>query len=253
MKSCAIVGFGKFGQLLASILKDDFEIQVVTSSDEKKLLARSSGYNPIEKHQLKNSDYIFVTPPISAFEGVIKNIAPHLGKDNVVMDACSVKAHPARVMRERLAHTQSIATHPLFGPESITDGLEGLRIMLSNINANQENYDFWKRHWMDKGLNVIESSPEEHDQETIYTQGMAFLLAHLLGDVGAKPKTFLTENYTMLEEVEKNLLADTDQLFIDLLAYNPEFHKFKSELELALAKLKENLEKAEVKSRDIYK
>ena len=58
-------------------------------------------------------------------------IAPLLSPDALVIDVCSVKEYPVRLMKELLPERVSIlATHPMFGPDSAAHALQGRKIVL---------------------------------------------------------------------------------------------------------------------------
>src|SRR3989344_3851754 len=58
MKKVAIVGFGRFGKILKSLLEKDFELTIINKNNTVDIV---------------NSDVIFYCVPISAFESVIKS------------------------------------------------------------------------------------------------------------------------------------------------------------------------------------
>jgi prephenate dehydrogenase len=98
-RTVGIVGFGRFGQLLARILEKDYEVSVVEASPSLHDTAQSRGYRLIEQADLGGVDVIVLAVPISAIEQVIRTIAPYVRDEQVVMDICSVKVHPASLMR----------------------------------------------------------------------------------------------------------------------------------------------------------
>ena len=60
------------------------------------------------------SDVLFLTVPINAFESVVSSIVPFLSPDTIVVDICSVKLHPVSVLQRYLPNCQYLSTHPMF-------------------------------------------------------------------------------------------------------------------------------------------
>src|SRR5512136_288369 len=77
------------------------------------------------------SDLILLAVPISTVEAVCRDMASLLKPGQLVVDTCSVKEKPVRMMLAELPeYVQILGTHPLFGPDSGKKGIAGLKITL---------------------------------------------------------------------------------------------------------------------------
>lgn len=248
MKKLVIVGFGRFGKLLAELTGDTFEVSVVEMDSDKQKLASAAGYQVVSVKDISAADYVFLAVPISALESTIKQMAPYTTSKQVVSDVCSVKVYPARLMQQYLSHCQIIAMHPLFGPDSASRGLQGLKLVLCQLGANAEHVAFWKGFWRQKGIEVTESTPEEHDKDSVYSQAFTYSIARMISEMRIPPLRFTTRSYDSIKEVADLSANDSEQLFHDMLYYNPYFSEMKAQLEAASAEVLAKLDEIEEKA-----
>ena len=79
--------------------------------------------------------------PVPMLGECLAGIAPHLRPGQVVVDVCSVKAGPAALMRRLLPEgVEILATHPMFGPQSMPQSLSGGRIVICPLRGGR-----WRR------------------------------------------------------------------------------------------------------------
>lgn len=221
MKRMTIVGFGRFGQLLAGIACDEFEVGIVEADTKKQALARKQDYTVQKPKDLKDADIIVLAVPISALEGVIQKIAQFVGKKQVVVDVCSVKVFPVALMNKYLPDAQTLATHPLFGPDSTKAGLKGLKVAFCPLGIDAKNLASLKKFWESKGVEVIETTPEQHDRDMIYSLAFTHTIARIIGGMDMPDINLTTKNYEAIKQVAGLSMKDTEQLFHDMLYYNP--------------------------------
>lgn len=221
----SIIGFGRFGQVLAGILKDDFSVQVFDTSDKSKE-AKKIGVKFVELTEALNSSTIFYAIPINRFTEIIEKHASLLQKqqeEKLLIDVLSVKSYPKNVFQKFLPkNCHALLTHPLFGPDSLkVNGLPGLRIVMDQFTSRKADYAFWKKYFSNKGLQVIEMSAEKHDQLASYSQGIAFFIAKMLGELHLDYSSIDTLWAQKLIEITKALNNDSWELFVDLQTKNP--------------------------------
>lgn len=244
-QNLCIIGYGRLGETLADILKDYFDISILDSNTQRADLAASKGFSVISKPDLSSIYAIILCVPISKFETTIETIKPHIAADAVVMDTCSVKVMPARVMTEELPDSiQIIATHPLFGPDSINRGLSSLSIVTYPVQANSETFAAWDKLWSQTGLNVINTTPEEHDKTTAYTLGMTHFFGRIMGELELEPQALTTVGYNALYEVMMQTNSDTWQLFYDMQRFNPYAQDMRSRVYAAIQAVEAKLDEA---------
>jgi len=224
MEKIAIVGFGRFGKTLFRLLKDDFELVIVKR------------HNP---QDITKADVVFYCVPISSFESVVKSHKRFFRETHLLIDALSVKLHPKKIFEKYLKglKTQALLTHPMFGPDSSKNGFSRLPMIVDQFRASDENFDFWKKFFVSKGLNVIELSPEEHDKLAANSQGLTHFIGRLLEQFRFKPTLIDSLGAKKLNEVMDQTCNDTWQLFSDLQGFNPFTKKMRVRFGLAYDKI----------------
>ncbi|NMB83808.1 prephenate dehydrogenase/arogenate dehydrogenase family protein [Candidatus Roizmanbacteria bacterium] len=222
-KKVSIVGFGRFGQTLYRLLKDDFQITLYNRHPQVFEKIKVDGKTVIAEKiaDIYRSEVIFYCVPIAVFKSVINSHRRYF-KKHLLVDVLSVKEHPAKIFRKYLKGTeaQAILTHPMFGPDSSQSGFSNLPLVMDKFLSDGNNYAFWKKYFSDKGLSIIEISPEEHDRLAANSQGLTHFIGRLLAEFGFKPTEIDTYGTKKLHEVESQTCNDTWQLFTNLQNYN---------------------------------
>lgn len=230
MKRVAIVGFGRFGELLCDLLAPNHSLAVVESNTARRQLAKDKGYSLIDITDIGACDVVVFAVPISAIEEVVAQATQCVTADQLVMDICSVKVYPVRVMRQMLSHCQIIATHPMFGPDSASKGLEGLQVAICPIRASDANVEMVVSFWQKLGVEVLMTTPEAHDKDAAYSQAFTYSIAKLILGVDVTHVRLTTRSFNAIAEVARLSANDSPQLFHDMLYYNPYFASMKAKL-----------------------
>src|SRR5438046_745808 len=217
MRKVTIVGYGRFGETLYRLLRDDFEVRVVV----RKRRDSQPGYIVDDLAEAYSSEVIFFAVPISAFEKVLKNHLPYITDAHVLVDVLSVKEYPKRIFERYVkGDTQVLLTHPMFGPDSSQNGFDGLPIVLDKFRTNQQEYVFWLDYFRSKKLKVIEMTAQEHDRLAAKSQGVTHLLGRVLEKYHFRKTEIDSLGTQKLHEVTAQTCNDTWQLFKDLQQYN---------------------------------
>lgn len=219
----AIIGFGRFGQLLTKIFLQcsNAHIQVVSS---KKPLKNHKRLSFVELKEISLADLVIPCVPISAFKKTTLKIAPLLKDSAVVMDVCSVKVLPMQIMRKHLPkNVQVIASHPMFGPDSfrINKGLKSLKLVLYNVTASKSNYVIIKSFFEQLGLTVIKLTPQKHDKLLAWSLGYSYLVGKIGQRLKLKETPIDAHDFTLLLQNIEIVSNDSDQLFMDMQIHNP--------------------------------
>ena len=131
--SIGIIGFGRFGRLMARYLSPDGQVRGHDPHVSPEAIA-AVGAAPATIGEVCRSDIVILAVPISHLQGLLSAIRPHLPPETLVVDVCSVKEQPVRWMQELLPETVDIlGTHPMFGPDSAAGSLEGRKVVLSML------------------------------------------------------------------------------------------------------------------------
>ena len=92
-----IIGFGRFGKLASHYLAQDFEVFVYNRAD-KSAEINLTGARSASLETVCRQDVVIPCVPISIFRNLLKDIAPLIKPDALVIDVCSVKEYPIRWM-----------------------------------------------------------------------------------------------------------------------------------------------------------
>jgi prephenate dehydrogenase len=234
-KSVTIIGFGRFGKTLYELIKNDFEITIYQrKQNENNNLPIT---NNLEKAY--QSEVIFFAVPIQSFESIIKEHKQYFRPEHLLIDVLSVKSYPAKIFKKYLegTKTQSLLTHPMFGPDSSKKGFADLPIVIDKFLTNEEMYNFWKEYFKKKQLRVIELNAEEHDKLAANSQGVTHFIGRLLDEYKMVPTPIDTVGATKLLEVREQTCNDTWELFMNLQHYNPYTKEMRIKLGEAYDKL----------------
>jgi arogenate dehydrogenase (NADP+), plant len=228
----SIIGFGRFGQLLAGIFKDHFQVQVtdlegLDGAAHSVVAKRAAelGFPFVSAAQAMDADAVFYCVPISQLEPTLLAHLPHFTESRpaVVVDVLSVKVHAKEIFQRLLPpHRQALLTHPMFGPDSVAaQGLAGQTIVLDKFRCQDDTYHFWKKFFESQKLKVIEMTAEEHDRVAAESQGLTHFIGRVLGEFGFAPTPIDTFGAKMLHQINEQVNNDSWQLFEDLQTLNP--------------------------------
>lgn len=208
-----LLGYGRFGQLVYRHLPSAHVVGVF-DSDPAKLtgLPRAA---PME--QVVTAKFIILATPISAIDSVCQRIAPSLNAGQVVIDTCSVKQYPVDRMLSRLpGRVQILGTHPLFGPDSGRNGIDGMKIAVCPVRIENENYDCIRHYLRGLGLSIIETTPQEHDRRLARTQAIFHLISQALKELNWRGQQLSTPGPAAFYRLAESVQNDTAELFLDM-------------------------------------
>jgi prephenate dehydrogenase len=241
MQQVSIIGFGRFGQTLYRLLKDDFAVTLYDTAgiDPGEIDLNTNTRVTSNLKEVYASDVVFYAVPISEFEAVIEAHRQYFRPNQLLIDVLSVKLHAATVFKKHLggSQTQALLTHPMFGPDSSSDGFVDLPIVIDRFMASADAYSFWKDYFTNKKLRVIEMSADEHDKMAANSQGLTHFLGRLLEDYKFDETPIDTLGAQRLLEIKNQVCGDSWQLFNDLQHYNPHTKKMRLKLGEAYDKI----------------
>jgi prephenate dehydrogenase len=221
-----IIGLGRCGQLAARLLRDHYRLTVTDISD-RSAEAASLGVKWDSLESVATRARILLAVPIRAMPTVLGQIAPHLTDGALVVDVCSVKSRPMEWMAEHLpAGVRSVGTHPLFGPDSVSkQGVNGQRIVVCAPRGQEAAAEEVCRVATEIGLEVVVSTPDEHDRQMARSQAVVFLLARAMQLAGLEPAQLGTPSERQVYSALDLVVGDTDELYEDILTHNPHVSK----------------------------
>ena len=230
--SLALFGFGAFGQLLAPLLAPDTRLCVCDPARQAEV--QTQGYVPADLRDAARSEILLLAVPLAALPGLLAALAPHLRPGQVVVDTCSVKEEPARLMRALLPEgVELIGSHPMFGPASARTGLRGAQVVLCPLRGRG-----WRRLGavlrVRHGLQVIVTTPEQHDAEAALSQGLTHLLGRAMAGMGPAPR-IRTRSFELMMEALSMVAGDAPEVYEAVTAGNRHVAPLRARLAEALA------------------
>ena len=212
-ETLTIIGLGRFGQVAASLLEKDFHINTIDPADP------AGPWPRIGIADLINSEHVLLCVPINQLQAVLASINPYLQPGATVLDTCSVKIKPCQWMQQLLPNNvHSIATHPLFGPDSYHTAN---KIIIHSVQCAEERWQLWHALFIKLGLEPIIMDPDQHDQTIGLTQCLTHYIGRVLDGIERPDTDISTLGYKKLCEVQQQTCHDQWQLFLDIMRYNP--------------------------------
>ncbi len=217
-----IIGYGRFGKLWASCLKPLGEVKVFDKISSGNSSA-SKKIRFVSLPEVARSDLVFLLVPISRIDNICKKIATLLPPETVVIDACSVKAAPVRAMEKLLPKGQPvIATHPLFGPDSVKRfGLKNQKIVVCDVHSSKTQLRNFEKILKELHLKIIHATPEQHDRQMARSQALVHFIGRALADIKLHTQAISTPDYQTLLRMNEMVHNDTWELFYDMQSANP--------------------------------
>jgi len=124
------------------------------------------------------ADVVVIAVPIDVTETVVRSLGPLLRDDALLMDVTSLKTGPMRAMLESTT-ASVVGTHPLFGPS--VHSLQGQRVVVTP--GRGDAWLTWLKTMLHaRGLEIVETTPEEHDR----TMSVVQVLVHFSTEVVGK-------------------------------------------------------------------
>lgn len=170
------------------------------------------------------ADVILISVPIRDTVSVIHEIAPLLGEHQILADLTSLKIDPVRAMLN--SKSRVVGLHPMFGPTVGT--IQGQTIVATPARCNEDDLRFFQNIFESQGARVTCTTPEEHDRMMAVIQGLthfkAILLAGTMRRLGISPadtELYMSPVYRMETGIAGRLLAQSPELYADILCMNP--------------------------------
>ena len=251
----AVIGAGKMGLWFAKFFQSKgYDVTVADRKKEKiaNLKKELSVKTTTDfKEAVTNVDQILICVSINALEEVVKTIAPVLHKGQVVMDICSIKESPVKLMHENIKTALVLGTHPVFGPGS--NGVKHKAYILTPTNPAEEKFaEEFKKSLEQEEAHVFVMSPKKHDELMSVVLG----LPHFIGLVACETlleqrdfpetKKVAGTTYRMLFTLAEATALETPDLFASLQTSLPDLGRMEDKF---MAKAQEwmNL----IKSKDL--
>jgi len=242
MECIGVYGLGRFGSFWAGELSRRFSV-CAFSRDQGH--AAPAGVRRVGEDELLAQPVVVLCVAISAMEEVLERVKGRLAPGRLVMDTCSVKSYPIGLMQRILPQSVSLlGTHPMFGPDSGGGGIGGLPIILCPARIPEPGLSTWRERFASLGLAVSVMSPDEHDRQAAFTQGVTHYIGRVLADFGVRRSAIGTRGFNALLEIVEQTCNDPWQLFLDLQRYNPHTREMRRMLAASLEKVMADIDRS---------
>jgi len=241
MKSIGIVGFGEFSKLLITHLSLYYDIVVYS----REPIENTGGlkFTPVGAEEALSQHIIIPAIPAQFLEVFFAANKQFVNPQTLIVDVCSVKVQPVEVLQRVLPDTcEILATHPMFGPASAADGLQGQKVMLHPVRINPDKYNRIKLFLKDTlGLKIIETTPEEHDRMMAYVQGLSHYVGRVMQLMDIPETELATAAYNDLLDMKRIQGTDSWELFDSIMHQNPYAMDVNRQFKATLQRLDETL------------
>ena len=233
MKVVIIGGGGNMGRWFSRYLLSEGMEVVISGRNQEKLrtAARELGIPAASSTEaVKQADVVVISVPVDSFEAVVKEIAPHVKKDQVVIDVCSLKTMPVEVMHRHIKRGTVLGTHPVFGPGAKSLANQNF-VLTPTSDRERKLTDKVKAHLEGKGANVSVMSPPEHDVIMSVVLGLAHFIAIVSADTllsfekFAEMKKIGGTTFKLLYTLVESVISEDPQLYATLQVSFPDMAK----------------------------
>lgn len=233
-----IIGFGAFGQFIAGQFPKGIKLEVFSRKDRK---SEFPEIKFVSLEEITECEVIILAINIENYQQVLTNVAPNLSRKNIIVDVCSVKSKPLKILKETLnGRCQFVATHPLFGPQTKGDG-KNIVVSGYELDDKEKVFNYIKNQL---GLNIIEMSADEHDKQMAWVHGLSFFLGRGLKELELPKTPIETEYYKKLLEIVELEKAHTLELFNTVQKGNPYAQEIREKFIEVLNKMNRELEES---------
>jgi len=215
----SIIGFGNFGKLMAKHLRKKAEI-FVTDTENKAKEAEELGVSFVSLQEALKNKIIILAVPMENIVSLLHEIKDRLQPGTLILDICSLKIFSCNAMEEILPkNIEIIGTHPLFGPNSAPNSLEGMKIAITPVRTSK--LEKVKSFCESLGLSVFITTPEEHDKQMALSQALTHFIGQAMKNTGIKRVELSTKTFDKLMDVAEIIKNDTPALFRNMQEMNP--------------------------------
>lgn len=220
MLELGIIGFGNFGQFIVPFLTPYCQVMVYDKMIDEDAVERL-GVKRGALEEVVSKQIVLLAVPVQFLESVLIEIKGIINPKALVLDVSSVKVKPLRLMVQYLPSTvEIIGLHPLFGPQSGKNGIDGLNLVVCPVRTTVVN-EITKFFSRILKLNVLERTPEIHDKQMAYVQALTHFIGRAVNEMDIPDVEQKTPAYQYLLNIKRNLGQDSWDLFYTIEKENP--------------------------------
>jgi len=182
----AIIGAGKMGRWFARFfLKKG--VKVVVSDKNKRNLSKIEHELGVEVgdnvNAVETADIVLICVPIENFEDVIREIYSYVRPNQVVLDICTFKDFPVKIMHKYIKTGTTLGIHPMFGHDA--KSIKNQNLIFTPTNSKEEAFAKKFKTWLEGDLaRVAIMSPKKHDHLMARAKSLPhFLRFYFIGPI----------------------------------------------------------------------
>ena len=237
MVKTAVLGAGKMGVWFVNFCRENGEEVILADRKQNKLsrLGKELGVETADfVTAVQHSDNVMICVAIDAFEEVVKQIAPVVREVQTVVDICSVKEQPVKIMHQHIKKGLVLGTHPVFGPGS--KSVKHKAYILTPTNVKERKFAETYKGWLEKvGARVFIMSPKKHDELMSVVLGLPHFVGLVACDTLLAQKDFLETKkvagttYRLLFTLAESTALETPDLYASLQTSLPAMGKIEAQ------------------------
>lgn len=219
IETFAVIGGGEFGRVAAAQLAPPdstvlgFDINPNVNFSEHVQLASFEA--------CAAADVVVLATPFEASKTVVPELAQVIASTTLVVDICSVKVMPTQLFAAAglLDRENVLMTHPLFGPQSIEQGIAGKTVVIT-AQAGERAHALVSA-WQEKGSTMVRMTAEAHDREMAKVHALTFLIGRTLLTMGVEQSDLRTKYFSELMDLVEIERHHSQELFETIQKHNP--------------------------------
>lgn len=235
-----LVGVGAFGAFALPHLAPHFAVHAHDPKRDLRALELPAGVRVADLATAASRDVVVLAMPVQQLGAAVEAVRPHLKPGALVLDVCSVKVKPSRLLLSLPGHVDIVGTHPLFGPQSGKDGIRGLRIVVTPLRGERAG-DVVRFLESKLGLRAILTTPEQHDRQMAYVQGLTHLVSRVIVAMDLPDLDQATPTFELLLRMVETVRYDSDELFRAICTDNPFVEEVKAKFFAEAARIEQRL------------
>lgn len=243
MEHVALLGYGRFGRAFGELLAEaGIPYRALDPRAEVPPEVRADSVRSL----VEGAGSVVLAVPVPFMHSALETLRPHLNPSQLVMDVGSVKVKPVEALAQVLGRDIPwVGTHPLFGPVSLSRAERPLRVVLCPNPLHPDAAGRARALYSRLGCEIIEQTPDEHDQVMAHTHALTFFIARGLIDAGAgREVPFAPPSFQAIARTIETVRADAGHLFAAIQAENPYAKDARQQLVEALERIHGELEAA---------
>jgi prephenate dehydrogenase len=240
-ESLGIIGIGAFGEFMLKHVAPFFVTSVYDKYRDLAAITQAYNVNSVGFDKVCQCDVVIIAAPVSSIQEIAQEMKKYLKPGQLVMDVASVKSLPTAILRDTLPdQIDVVSLHPLFGPQSGNHGIEGLNVAVCNVRGSRVP-GVTKFLIENLKLNVIQTTPEKHDREMAFVQGLTHMIAKVFVSMEISDIQQTTKTYDLLCQMVELVRYDSDELFRTIERDNPFMAETKARFFSAIQNLENQL------------